>query len=228
MQTPSRWVPGLALLAASCGSSSYVADFAVNEILYADVPFQTKAPGDRPVFVTPVADQRDPSVLPSNDRGFPIAYGGDDFWERPVPEMFGDVLTRQLADCGLFSEVSDRAAADGLVLKPTLTVFTNGTAEAVSGSRSFAEIALRLQVFGPVAADGKRPLVHDQTYSNRQVSQTEVKPVNPYRLLGRALQLTMAKALSGLDGSNVARSHVPADSLPAELGLPAEAAAPAR
>src|SRR5688572_29562753 len=95
-------VAAMALLAAGCLTPNYTADFATNDVFYVDVPFRTKAPGDRAVFLAPVVDARDPTGLPTQEKGFPIAYGGDDFWERPVPEMLGEVLARQLTDSALF------------------------------------------------------------------------------------------------------------------------------
>ncbi len=214
----------LGLLAATaCSTPSLVADFAKNDIFYVDVPFQTQAPGDRSVFVAPLADARTAVVLPTHERGFPIAYSGDDFWERPVAQMVGEVLVRQLVTSGLFAQVVDRASPEGLVVKPSLVSFVGGATEAISGSRSFAEVGLRLQVLGPAGVDGKRAVVHEQTYGSRQVSPLEINPVSPYRLVGRSLHLTMAKVLSGLDGSNIARSNVPVD-----VALPAEASTPSR
>ncbi|MFY9342792.1 MAG: hypothetical protein WAT39_09905 [Planctomycetota bacterium] len=206
----------------ACSTTNQVADFATNDIFYVDVPFRTKVPGDRPVVVLPAADARDASTLPNSERGFPISYGNDDFWDRPIAEMFSEVLTRQLADSELFGTVVTEAAPDALVVKPTLVSFLNGATESISGSRSFAEVAVKIEVFGPASGDGKRALLHEQTYANRQVSAIEVDPPSPYRLIGRALQLTMSKAMSGLDGSNVGRSGVPI------TGQPAEAAGPAR
>lgn len=214
----------LLLFAAACKSlSDETADFATNDAFYVDVPFQTKAPGDRAVFVAPIADTRDLSKLPATERGFPITYGADDFWERPIGDMVGDVLVRQLQQSKLFTQVSVQPSADSLVLKPTLVDFVAGATEAISGSRSFAEVGMRLQVLGPADARGERPVLHDQVYRNKQVTPVEVSPVHPLRLVGRALQVTMQKALTGLDGSNVARSHVPV----ASIGAPAEAASSA-
>ncbi len=65
-----------------------------------------------------------------------------------------------------------------------------------------------VQVIGPANEKGERPLWHDCAYGHRQMSEYQVKPVSPYRLIGRALQLTISKTLAGLDGSNVGRSHV--------------------
>ena len=212
------------LLPVGCSVLDYSADFAENELFYADVPFRTKAPGDRPVFVTPIVDARVDTVLPVHEGGFPIAYGNDNFWERPVPEMFAEVLDRQLADSGLFPAVSEYATKDTLILKPTLVSFTTATMEQISGSRSVAEVGVRIEVLGPAGENGERPLWHDQVYGNRQLSERKVRPVSPYRLIGRALQLTMTNILGGLDGSNVARSHVPVEIvMPSGESKPAEA-----
>jgi hypothetical protein len=223
-RTPRIWSPLFLALAAACSTTNRTADLAKNDLLYMDVPFVTKAPGDRPVFVAPVADAREPGKLPTVDRGFPIVYGGDDFWERPVPEMVGDVLQRQLEQSQLFAAVQPQVAPDGLVLKPTLLSFTTGMVEGMSGQRSLAEFSLRVQVYGPVAADGKRALLHEQIYLSQQTSPQELNPTSPYRLIGRAAQASIGKLMVQLDGSNIARSDVPAD--PAQ---PAEASAvPAR
>jgi hypothetical protein len=217
-----RAVPFLLVLCTACATRNEIADLAQNELLYVDVPFQTRSPGDRALFVAPIVDQRDQVVLPVEDHGFPIVYGGDDFWQRPVREMVADVLVRQLQSSSLFGAVSVQATRGALLLKPTLVSFTTGATEAVSGSRSFAEVGLRLQVLGPADGNGKRAVLHDQVYGNRQLSQLELNPVSPYRLVGRALQLSIGKALAGLDGSNIGRSNVPLD-----IGEPAEATAPA-
>lgn len=201
----------LGTLAASCRTYHPAADFAQNELFYADVPFETKAPGDRPVWLAPVVDARNPETLPTSERGFPIRYGGDEFWDRPVTTMLAEVLGRELATSQLFPAVQERASAEALLVKPTLLAFTLGSTEAVAGSRSFAEIALRIQVLGPAGADGKRVLLHEQVYGHRVASEVGFKPVSPYLLVAPVLQTTMQKLLRGLDGSNVARSAVPID-----------------
>lgn len=202
---------GTVLPGTACSTHHNVADLALNDLFYVDVPFVTKAPGDRAVFVAPIVDARDGSDLPTQERGFPIVYAGDDFWERPVPEMVGEVLTRQLQSSQLFPSVDTHATAASLVLKPTLTAFTLGATEAVAGSRSFADVALRVQVLGPSGKDGKRVVLHDTVYAHRVASDLDFKPLSPYRLVAPALQATMKKLLIGLDGSNVARSEVPID-----------------
>lgn len=198
----------LALLGA-CATDDQRVDFARNELLYVDVPFQTKAPGDRAVFVAPLVDARKGLNLPQQDRGFPITYGNDQVWERPVPEMVGEVLQRQLQKSGLFTQVTPTASPESLVIAPSLVSFLTGAAESMSGSSSFAEVGLKLQVFGPADAAGKRSVLFEDVFANRQMSEVELKPVSPYRLVGRALQVSVRKALTGLDGSNVGRSHVP-------------------
>jgi hypothetical protein len=215
------------LLPAACATNE-TADLARNELLYVDVPFVTKSPGDRALLVLPTDDVRDRTPLPTEAHGFPIIYGGDDFWERPVPEMVSDVLVRQLQSSGIFATVSAEATPGALVLKPTLESFLTGANVAISGSRSFAEVGLRLQVLGPADSQGKRAVLHDQLYGNRQLSELERSPVSPFRLIGRALQISMGKALAGLDRSNVGRSSVPLDvAVAAEATAPSTTADPA-
>lgn len=208
---PSRAGALLAAIALSgCGTLDYTQDLASNELFYVDVSYTTAAPGDVEVFVAPVDDQRDADALPRHDRGFPIRYGGDDFWERPVVVMVDEILRRQLTGSRLFAAIADRAGPETVVVRPSLVRFVVGAQEGVSGSMTFAEVGLRLEVLGPVGADGERPRWHDRVYGNRQRTEHQVSPVSPYRLIGRALQVTISEALSGLDGSNVARSSVPA------------------
>lgn len=216
------WLLPLALCA--CSAMNTQADFATNSRLYADVPFRTAAPGDRTVFVAPVRDARGGGApLPTHEAGCPIRYGTDEVWERPVVQMLGEVLQRQFADSELFPAVLDHAEPTALVVVPTLLAFTTGAMETIGGSSSFAEVALRLEVLGPASADGARPLWLDRTFRNRQVSELSMNPVSPYRLVGRSLQLAVGQALTGLDGSNIARSSVPV-----EVVLPSdEAAVPA-
>ncbi len=197
------------VLFGGCATQNTAADLARNDLLYQDVPFQTKAPGDRTVFVAPLADDRAAQQLPTQERGFPIVYGDDQVWERPVGEMLSEVLHRQLQASGLFPSVVDTATPESLVVKPTMVSFVTGAAESMSGCRSFAEVGLRLQVFGPADASGTRALLLEETYGNRQASELGLNPMSPYRLVGRALHISVAKLLAGLDGSNVSRSQVP-------------------
>ena len=227
-QTTSLLALGAGLLAAAlsgCSSIDDTADFAVNELLYADVEFVTKAPGDVEVFLAPAQDDRDLGALPQHAGSFPIRYGSDEFWERPVPAMLDDVLERELAHSQLFTQVVRRAAPQTVVIRPTVVAFHVGAQEGMAGAMSFAEVALRIEVLGPATADGERPLWHDQTYANGQRTEHSVNPISPYRLIGRALRLAVTDALSGLDGSNVARSDVPVAS---PTGRAAEASATRR
>lgn len=219
--------PLVAALFAACETANYTADLAENDVFYTDVPYTTKSPGDRSVHVLPVADRRDGTKLPAHERGFPITYAGDDFWERPVTVMIADVLARQLRDSRLFPTQVDTVEPGAVLVKPTLLAFTTAAIEGMAGSRSFAEVGLQLQIYGPVNTSGKRPLWHDRVYSNRQATQLELHPISPYRLVGRALQIAVGKALVDLDGSNVARTAVPTERTD-DIEIAVEASAPVR
>ncbi|MEC7726830.1 MAG: hypothetical protein VYD05_15015 [Planctomycetota bacterium] len=206
-------------LATGCSTLDNTPDLAVNPRLYVDVDYASAAPGDVDVFVAPTLDLRDAAALPAHDGGYPIRYGGDEFWLRPVAVMVGDVLVRELRHSDIFGAVVERAGPETVIMKPSLVAFTVGAQEGMAGSMAFAEVGLRVEVLGPVGDGGARPLWHDQVYANRQQTQHELRPVSPYLLVGRALQTTMSSALRALDGSYVARSHVPVDTPP--LGDPA-------
>lgn len=203
----------LALGLAACQAPNHVADLAHNDALYVDVPFVSRSPGDRVACLLPVADART-GALPATDRGFPITYGAEEFWERPVGEMVADVLRRQIEASRLFAAVAPEARPDAVLVQPTLVSFAAGSVEAIMGSSSFADVGLRVVVLGPTGADGERPVWHDRVYQSRQTTPAEVNPVHPFRLVGRALQVAMQKALAGLDGSNVGRSGVPVAGMP--------------
>jgi len=198
-------------LAAACQTPNDSADFASNDALYADVPYVTRSPGDRTVFVAPVVDQRAQrkQPLPTQHRGFPINYANEQVWERPVTVMVAEVLERQLRDSSLFAALDTTPSAQGLVVMPSLQSLHCGEAEAMAGSSAFAELGLRLQIFGPVGADGQRALLLDESFADLRRSETMFEPISPYRLVGPTLQNVMKRMLTTLDGSNVGRSNVP-------------------
>ena len=212
IQTPLLSTLGVIFVSVApsgCGSLDHTADLARNELFYADVSYETDAPGDVTLFVAPLRDARTQADLPAHERGLPIRYGTDDFWDRPVAAMVRDVLDRELQQSQLFASIIDQAAPEAIVLKPSLVTFSVGAQEGIAGSMTFAEVGLRLEVYGPVGAGGARPLWHDQRYGNRQRTEFQVNPVSPYRLIGRALHVTVSTALGGLDESQVARSDQP-------------------
>lgn len=192
----------------ACHTAS-VADLAKNDTLYRFTTFVTKLPGDRAVFVAPVVEARSNEVLPAAQNGFPIAYDSDERWARQVTDMIDDVLRVELAQSRVFDAILAKPAADQLVLQPSLVGFSSGMMETDSGGRTLAEIGLRVQVFAPADADGKRAVLLDQIYGERQVSAPAMVPPSTYFLCGRALRITMQRLLAGLDGSNCGRTNVP-------------------
>lgn len=194
-----------------CISGNEAIDLATNSQLYVDVPFTTRVPGDRVAFVAPLADRRAERTtpLPTADRGFPITYGDDGAWERPVAVMVDEVLRRQLQDSGLFATLAEVARPDALVVVPSLELFLVGAAESISGGRSFAEVVLRVQVYGPSEGQAGRALWLDRVFPGVQRTPVSFQPINAYRLAGPALAASITGLLQGLDGSNIARSGVP-------------------
>lgn len=193
---------------AGCTSTRHEVDLARNPMICGDLPFATRAPGDRAVFVAPVIDARR-GERPAHDRGFPIYYGPDSAWDRPVADMVGELLERELAESGLFAVVSPTASPEAVVIQPELVKFLMGSMENIHGARGFAEVALKLRVFGPSDAAGKRPLWFERVYGERQVAEAQIKPANMFFLAGGVTLQSLAKMMSSLDGINVGRSGVP-------------------
>lgn len=209
-----------ALLAAACSSTDHkVADFGANPEIYPGLGYHTKQPGERTVFVGPVVDARRDDVLPAGLGGFPIVYDNESRWERPVPAMLDDVLHSDLQASGLFPSFAATAKVADVIVMPSLVTFATGSVELDSGARAMSDLALRVQVYGPIA-DGKRPLLFDQVFGDREMSDASMRTPSRVLLTGRVLRTTMQKMMRGLDGANVSRTGV----LMADDGLPATAA----
>ncbi len=210
----------LGLWLGGCKSIPREVDLARNPQICGDVPFVTRAPGDRGVFVAPVVDNRR-GAQPAHDRGFPISYAPDAAWDRPVTDMVGELFERELGESGLFAQVSSTALPESVVIQPELVSFSMGTMENIHGARTFAEVGLKLRVFGPADAAGTRPLWFERVYGDRQVTEPQVIPDNVFLLAGSTTMRSLAKVMSSLDSTNIGRSGVPL-----VLGEPAVPAAP--
>ncbi len=203
---PLLFLP-LALL-PSCASTA--ADLAANDSIYVDLEYACKLPGDRTVFVAPLADARPASVEAAVRIGdYPMLYDGDARWERPVVAMVDDVLHREVVASGIFVGVVDQAAQADVVILPSLVTFATAAIEQESGGQSLAEAALRLQVFGPIGADGQRAPLLDQVFGDRQVTEVGFRTASRHLLAGVATRFAMLRLLQGLDSSNVGRNGMP-------------------
>jgi hypothetical protein len=196
--------PAILLLVGAC-SSTPVYDLALEEQIYRDVAYATKLPGDRSVFLTPVADTRRPDVLPASQGPYPIAYDN----ERPVPEMVDEILRRELLHSQLFTGIRAHAREADLVIKPSLVTFSLGVMEMMQGARALAEVGLRLEIYGPSAPNGARTLLLDEVYGDRIVTEASLVPANRTALIGVTLRNAMLRLLHGLDSANVGRDGVP-------------------
>ncbi|MFM1872103.1 MAG: hypothetical protein RL398_1525 [Planctomycetota bacterium] len=217
----------------ACGTpSTKTVDFAKNPKILADQPFVTGRPGDRAVFLAPVADLRS-NRMPTREGAFPVVYAPDAAWDRPIAEMVGEVLSRELGESGVFGGLLDRATPDAVVIQPQLVSFCMGTIENLQGARTVAEFAVNLKVYGPAGADGERPLWFERLYGDRQVTEPQLVPDNMFFVAGSTIARSVTKMMVSLDGTNVGRHGVPLHlGNSATTGTPgngiAEASAPGR
>ncbi len=205
------WV-GFLGLAMGCATANRL-DLGSYSELYRSPGYQSKFPGDRSVFVTPVRDQRDPADLPRAEGAYPIRYISDAVWERSVVIMVHDILVNELTQSRVFEAVLDRPRSDGLVMVPSLVRMHGGQQEMLDGARSLVETAIRVQIHGPADSRGDRTLLMDETFSDRQGSAISFSPPNLMSLTGVSLSRTMGRLVSGLDQSNVARTGVPLEAI---------------
>ena len=204
--------PAGALLALctllGCGAPE-VNDLARNEKLFPPTRFTAKLPADLAAFVTPLVDARKAWVADASSSGYPATAMPEGIWARPMPEMVDEVLRRELGTCGVVKSVLQRAEAGALIVKPSLVTGAAAVQELPQGRRTIAEAGIRIVVLGRDDGNGKRATLHDQVYTQRLVSDVEMRPAPALGLLSRAMRTSLTTALAGLDQSNVARSGVP-------------------
>lgn len=179
-------------------------DLRHNPAFYEPTGYTVSSPGDRSVFVAPVADERTP---PKDEGQLPTMFLGDRDWERPLSVMVHEILCDELREAKVFEEVLAEPRPDALLVKPTLRAFDGGVQEQLYGRRSLASLALHIEVLGP-EVDGQRKLLLSQPYYERPVSMPGFKPTSPRLLMGAALHSAMSKIVGTIDASNVARSAI--------------------
>lgn len=220
---------GLLLFALAGCQSTPVPDLAQNEDLYTDSGYLTKLPGDRTVFVVPVADGRAEMAKAAEAavqlNGRPLAWDGDGRWSRPVAEMVDEVLRRELEGSEIFAEILEKPGKAQVVLTATLVTFATASVEEVSGGRSLADVGLRVVAHGPAAANGRRPVLLDQVFQERVVTAVEFRTASRHVLAGACLRAALTKMLQALDSKNVGRDGMPP---PESEPLPAVDATPGR
>lgn len=199
-----------ALTALVACKSTPVPDLALNTELYAMSGYSCKLPGDRSVFVTPVADARDQVAVADAAEGkYPVLYDTDARWHRPIAEMVDEVLRREVEESGIFDEITDAPKEAQIVVTPTIVAFRTGAVEELAGGRAIAEVAIRFQVHGPADKDGVRALVLDQTVVDRKVTEAAFRTASRYVLAGVSLRACILRMLQVLDTKNIGRDGMP-------------------
>lgn len=222
MNAHPRRCLGLLLLALAGCQSPAVPDLAQNEELYVDCGYLTKLPGDRNVFVAPVVDGRTEALRAAEAatqlNGRPLQWDSDGRWSRPIAEMVDEVLRRDLAASEIFTEILEKPGKAQVVLTPTLVTFATGAVEDMAGGRSLADVGIRVVAHGPQDASGRRPVLLDQVFSERVVTEISFRTASRHVLAGTSLRSALLKMLQALDSKCIGRDGMP---LPAEEPLPA-------
>jgi hypothetical protein len=80
----------------------------------------------------------------------------------------------------------------------------------MGGGRSLAEVGIRIQANGPAAADGVRPVLLDQVFGDRELTEVSFRTASRHVLAGAATRLAIVRALQGLDSKSIGRNGMPA------------------
>jgi hypothetical protein len=200
-------VPGFAAWLAACQSPANSLDLRRNADLYRSPGYRARLPVDRSAFLTPLVDARSGRAVEA--RGpYPISAMPDGYWARPLPEMIEQIVRDELNDSGVVVGLQRQAPPKNgaLVITVHLLEAVCGQEERPSGRRSMADVALRVQVFGPAPGT---TLLFDRQFRQPLATDVGNRPARPPQLFGIALRQVVGAMLAALDQSNVARSGVP-------------------
>ncbi len=204
----------LPLVALSCQQFTDSIDLRRNGELYRSPNYRARVAVDRAAFLAPLVDERQGIPGPGQVGGpYPVSYMSDGEWPRPLLEMLEDIIIDELRDSGVFASLvrDPGVAADTLVVRPFLMTARTAWEERPFGRRAFAEIGMRIVVYGPQPAGGERPVLLEREFGEVVTSEVTVRPPSKPQMFGKALRAAMGKLLGMLDQSNVARSGVPLD-----------------
>lgn len=204
------WAGGLLLLLVplSCKSPEGPPDLRTDQSLYRSPGYRSKQTGDLAIYIAPLKDAR-ARTLPAVEGMFPIRYMGERVWARGVREMIGEILRDELKDSAVFADVLPRADDAHLVVIPSLTAAHAGKMESIEGPLTLASCGLRLEIHGPVDAQGQRQVLIDHTWLRTLRSGDSIRPPKGTTALGACLGRTISALLEDLDTSNVSRLGVP-------------------
>jgi hypothetical protein len=185
-------------------------DLARNGSLYRATEYTATLPADRGVYLAPIADEREANVEAASGP-YTVSYFTDGDWSRPPAVMVDEVVRRELESSGVFAGVQTRARPEDCLMRVKLRRFDVGAESHVTGWKSFAAIVLGVEVLGPVAASGDRPLWLQRDYAGAQKSGISWVPPAATGLMGLSVRQAVVSMLGDLDRSNVARANVPLD-----------------
>lgn len=182
-------------------------DLEDNRELYRSPRYTAALPADRDVMVLPLADERGPPALEASK--VVVSLMPEGVWSRPLPVMLDAVVRKEITESKVFRSVLPTARHDCLLLKPVLVDGHGAIVEEIHGRYTYAQLAIRIDVFGPSDGQGQRRKIFTETYSHRQVGDRAMRPISPMILTGMCLQRIVSTMLHDIDTQNLARNLAP-------------------
>jgi hypothetical protein len=184
-------------LAGACETAS-VRDMTVNPALYKDLGYKATHVQSRSYHLGDLADGR--QQLPTHSKGiFPRAYTDDRHWARPVLEMLGTLIDRELAASGIFKGGEVAEADADWVIKPELIEFHGAIEEKVAGRTVLGQTKLHYQVLGPRDASGERPVLREHEIGVPIDAHGFAMVPDPYAMAAASFRRTLALWLADLE-----------------------------
>ncbi|MAE75908.1 MAG: hypothetical protein CMJ85_03440 [Planctomycetes bacterium] len=192
----SSLLPLLVLL-GSC-ESTHQRDLARNPDLYRHTGYRASYRQNRRVYVSRLLDRRTP-LSSHRDGIYPLTYTEDAFWARPVAEMLDELLRQEIDAAGLFAQIVDSEGEADWVLRPALTNFHGAVEERVVGRAVHGRAKIRLQVWGPAGAGGKRGLLRSEDYEGPIETEGRLFVPDPHALAAASFRKAVGWMLVDLD-----------------------------
>ena len=200
----------LVLIAGGCSTPQHERDLAKNRVLYRSPGFQAPSKKHYHAYLAPLQDLR---TAPPQPQGAVVAeFMREGYWQRSVRAMVEEILRTELQKSHIYAGLAATPADTNLIIEPSLVALygaweyrAGGTASY--GSRSYAVTALKIKVYGPADASGKRRVWMDKEFREFVGSDFMLAtPPNIPQLTGVALSRTMARVLEAVyaaDGRKV-------------------------
>ena len=147
------------LIASGCSTGGPPPrDLARGGAYYSSPAFEALTQQAVQAYIAPLKDARKDPQQPEGDV---VAEFVKEGWDRSVRVMVEEILRDEIGKSGIYAGIINTAASNALIIEPTLMVLYGAWETRQGGfddygSRTYALAAIRIKIYGPADANGKR------------------------------------------------------------------------